>query len=390
MVNSSESCSLSEQGTDEDGYHIARRLDRRWRAVAGDAVSQGRLASGLRTVAARWSPTRRGVMKAWVTRDAPGSLELTERPLPALAPDDVLVRVEACAVCRTDLHVIDHELAVHLPHVIPGHQVVGVVEDTGPSVRQIHRGDRVGIAWLRRTCGTCRWCREGRENLCPNSQYTGWDAHGGFAEYTTAPEAYTYVLSTASDPVMSAPLLCAGIIGYRALSRALLPPGGRLGIYGFGSSGHITARIAAAAGAQLFVMTRGEANRDLARRSGAAFVGGATDAPPATLDAAIVFAPAGPLALCALEATDRGGTVVLAGIHMSDIPAMDYSRYVFYERDLRTVTANTRADGDALLRLAHALDVAPVVTRYPFDQARTALDALRSGAASGSLVLVMD
>lgn len=326
-------------------------------------------------------------MRAWVTGSTVGSLALRQVPVPRPGPDEVLVRVEACGVCRTDLHVVDRELPVHLPHVVPGHQVVGVVEETGPAVRHLRRGDRVGVAWLRRTCGACRWCREGQENLCPDSRYTGWDAHGGFAEHTTVPEAYAYRLRADRDPAEVAPLLCAGIIGYRALTRTGLRAGGRLGLYGYGSSAHLTARLAVACGAEVYVMTRGAANRDLARRTGARFAGAATDRPPEPVDAAIVFAPAGELVPLALQATERGGTVVLAGIHMSDLPAMSYTEHLFYERDLRTVTANTRADGAAFLRLARTLRIVPEVTRYPFDRTDEALADLRSGAASGSLVV---
>jgi propanol-preferring alcohol dehydrogenase len=326
-------------------------------------------------------------MRAWTTGDVAGAFRETERPIPTPTADEVLVRVEACGVCRTDLHVIDHELPPHRPRVIPGHQVVGTISSTGPSVLHLRPGDRVGIAWLRRTCGSCQWCRQGRENLCPSSQYTGWDADGGFAEYATVPEPFAYALPSSTTPAEIAPLLCAGIIGYRALSRANLPPGGRLGIYGFGSSAHITAKLAMAAGAEVYAMTRGEANRDLARSIGAVFVGGAASRPPVALDSAIVFAPAGELVPHALQATDRGGTVVLAGIHMTDIPAMEYQSNLFNERDLRSVTANTRADGAAFLRLATTLDLAPTITRYPLREAGAAVHALRSGHTSGSLVL---
>lgn len=329
-------------------------------------------------------------VRAWVTGTAAGTLEVSERPLPVPAADELLVRVEACGVCRTDLHVIDRELPVHRPGVVPGHQVVGTVVGLGSGVQHARPGDRVGIAWLRRTCGACQWCRAGRENLCPTSEYTGWDADGGFAEYTTVPEAFAYPLPADTEAAAIAPLLCAGIIGYRALARANLPPGGRLGIYGFGSSAHLTAELAMAAGAQIYAMTRGANNRELARRMGATFVGDAASTPPEPLDSAIVFAPAGELVPVALQATDRGGTVVLAGIHMSDIPSMDYAKNLFDERDLRTVTANTRADGTAFLRLARTLRLAPTVTRYPFAETAVALDALRSGAASGSLVITID
>lgn len=326
-------------------------------------------------------------MMAWSTTGRAGELTLNSVPVPRPGQGEILVHVEACGVCRTDLHIIDRELPVHHPGVIPGHQVVGTVEGAAAGVTQLGPGQRVGVAWLHHTCGACRWCREGRENLCPASRYTGWDVDGGFAEYLTVPEAFAYPLPDTTEPATTAPLLCAGIIGYRALARAQLPAGGRLGIYGFGSSAHLTARLAIAQGAEVFAMTRGEENRDLARRIGAIFVGDATAAPPTPLDAAIVFAPAGELVPIALRATSPGGTVVLAGIHMTDIPAMSYGETLFHERDLRTVEANTRADGAAYLRLAHALHLSPSLTRYPFAQTAIAIDALRAGSASGSLVI---
>ncbi|AUN43170.1 zinc-dependent alcohol dehydrogenase family protein [Tsukamurella tyrosinosolvens] len=329
-------------------------------------------------------------MQAWVSTAVVGALELAERPVPELAADEALVEVEACGVCRTDLHVIDKELTTHRPGVIPGHQVVGIVCRVGAGVHRLKPGDRVGVAWLRRTCGTCRWCREGRENLCSSSRYTGWDADGGFARFTTVPECFAYLLPADADPVQIAPLLCAGIIGYRALRRANLPPGGRLGVYGFGSSAHITAQLAMAAGAEVYAMTRGKTNRELAGRLGVSFVGDEAAAPPVALDSAIVFAPAGELVPVALQATERGGTVVLAGIHMSDIPGMGYEQNLFHERDLRTVTANTRADGAAFFRLARALRLSPSVTRYPFTRTGDAIRDLRAGAASGSLVITAE
>lgn len=327
-------------------------------------------------------------MRAWAATGI-GRLEFVERPVPVPADDEVVLRVTACGVCRTDLHVVDQELPVHKAAVVPGHQVVGTVIEAGRAVRRAKVGDVVGVAWLRRTCGVCRWCRDGRENLCPESTYTGWDADGGFAEFTSVPEAFGYVLPGTVDPMATAPLLCAGIIGYRALTRAALPPGGRLGIYGFGSSAHVTAQLAMASGAEVYAMTRGESNRQLARRLGVAFVGEETAAPPVALDSAIVFAPAGELVPVALQATTAGGTVVLAGIHMSDIPEMSYERTLFHERDLRTVTANTRADGEAFLRLAHALRLAPSTTSYPFARTAEALSDLRGGHSSGSLVIGM-
>ncbi|MEI5583715.1 MULTISPECIES: zinc-dependent alcohol dehydrogenase family protein [unclassified Agromyces] len=328
-------------------------------------------------------------MEGWTTV-GDGDLTASALPEPEPAGDELVVEVIACGVCRTDLHVIDGELAPHRSPVVPGHQVVGRIVGLGPRVRRSREGDLVGIAWLRSTCGSCRWCRWGRENLCPDATFTGWDADGGYAGLATVPESFAYPLPRDADPAGIAPLLCAGIIGYRALRRANLPPGGRLGIYGFGSSAHLTARLAMAEGARVSAMTRGEGNRALARELGAEFVGGEVAEPPEPLDAAIVFAPAGGLVPAALHATARGGTVVLAGIHMTDIPAMTYPEHLFLERDLRSVTANTRADGDEFLRLAVALDLRPTATPYPFARAPEAVGDLRAGRASGSLVLVRD
>lgn len=315
---------------------------------------------------------------------------MVETSAPDPGPEEVIVQVIACGICRTDLHVIDREIPVHRPRVTPGHQAVGRVTRVGPEVEDLSIGDLVGVAWLRRTCGTCDWCRSGAENLCPRSEYTGWDADGGFAEVLAAPAAFVYRLPTDADPIATAPLLCAGIIGFRALSRANLPPGGRLGLYGFGSSAHLVAQIAIAAGAGVSVMTRGEQNRALARRLGAGFVGEEASTPPQPLDSAIVFAPAGRLVPVALAATRSGGTVVLAGIEMSDIPSMSYEACLFRERDLRTVTANTRDDGRRLLDVAANLGVNPTVSTIPFSELDSAIDEIRAGRASGSLVLLVD
>ena len=328
-------------------------------------------------------------MRAWAAGATTGTIKQLERPTPVPGDDEVLVAVVVCGICRTDLHVIDHDIPVHLPGVVPGHQVIGRVIEAGRDVSTLHQGDLVGIAWLRRTCGVCEWCRSGAENLCPRSEYTGWDADGGFAEYATVPEAYAYRLPADIDPYETAPLLCAGIIGFRALRRANLPPGGVLGIYGFGSSAHITAQLAMAGGARVFAMTRGEKNRALAAEVGVDFVGEAAERPPEPLDSAIIFAPAGELVPVALAATKAGGTVALAGIHMSDIPQMDYSATLFHERDLRTVTANTRDDGIRFLEIARNLHLSPTVTRVPFDGLDDALAGLRDGATSGSLVLTV-
>jgi propanol-preferring alcohol dehydrogenase len=330
-------------------------------------------------------------MRAWVV-EAPGPigsgpLRLVERPVPDPAPDEVLVRVACCGVCRTDLHLAEGDLPPRRPRVTPGHQAVGEVVRVGDAVTGTAQGDRVGVAWLRRTCGACRWCRRGAENLCPTPSFTGWDADGGFAEYVVAPAAFTYPLPADVPAESLAPLLCAGIIGYRALQRAALPPGGRLGLYGFGSSAHLTAQLALAQGAELYVVTRDEGGRRLASELGATWTGESEARPPVPLDSAIVFAPAGELVPRALEALGRGGTVAVAGIHLSDIPPLVYDRHLFLEKDLRSVTANTRADGADFLRLAHRLGVTAHVVVYPFEELDRALTDVATGRSTGSAVL---
>ncbi|WP_344232891.1 zinc-binding alcohol dehydrogenase family protein [Kribbella hippodromi] len=439
-------------------------------------------------------------MQAWVV-ERPGPIDgaplrKVRRPVPEPGPGEVLVEVEGCGICRTDLHLCEGDLPPKHPGVIPGHQAVGTVvsrgratnhstttdrttnsttnhsaaanadgtdtrdstasgdhstttanrtaigdsaaitdrtavagraasgySTSGYSGRGDHSGsadhtasagsgdrtgssgsggcsvsadrdgagrfgvgDRVGIAWLRGTCGVCEFCRRGVENLCARSAYTGWDADGGFAEYAVVPEDFAYALPTDRPAIELAPFLCAGIIGYRSLLRANLPPGGRLGIYGFGSSAHLTAQLATAQGAELFVMTRGEQNRVLARALGAVFVGETADRPPVPLDSAIVFAPAGDVVPYALEAVRPGGTVAVAGIHLSDVPALNYERHLFHERDLRSVTSNTRRDGEELFRLIERLDVSAHTTAVPFGAVDRALADVAHGRASGSLV----
>ncbi|RYU11508.1 zinc-dependent alcohol dehydrogenase family protein [Nocardioides iriomotensis] len=330
-------------------------------------------------------------MRAWIVESpgpiASGPLRLVERPVPEPARDEILVRVVCCGVCRTDLHLAEGDLPPRRPGVTPGHQAVGEVVRAGEDVGDLAPGDRVGIAWLRRTCGACRWCRRGAENLCPTPSFTGWDADGGFAEYAVAPAAFTYRLPTDVPAESLAPLLCAGIIGYRALRRAALPPGGRLGLYGFGSSAHLTAQLALAQGAELYVVTRDEGGRRLASELGAVWTGAADARPPVPLDSAIIFAPAGELVPSALEAIGRGGTVAVAGIHLSDVPSLVYDRHLFLEKDLRSVTANTRADGADFLRLAHRLGVSAHVVGYPFEELDGALVDVATGRATGSAVL---
>ena len=310
-----------------------------------------------------------------------------DREVPRPGPGELLLRVLACGVCRTDLHVAEGDLPVHLPGVTPGHEIVGEVVSTGDSAR--HRpGDRVGVAWLRQTCGVCRFCRRGAENLCPDSRYTGWDAHGGYAEYAIAPDAYVYDLPAGRTDQELAPLLCAGIIGYRALRRAELPPGGRLGIWGFGGSAHLAAQVAMAAGASVYVFTRAPAARTLALDLGATWAGDSFDQAPDPLDSAIIFAPAGELVPAALERLDRGGTLAVAGIHLSDIPALDYQRHLFQERQVRSVTSNTRADGEEFLRLTARLPIAITTHPYPLSAADQALSDLAADRYTGAAVLI--
>ncbi|WP_169987774.1 zinc-binding alcohol dehydrogenase family protein [Microbispora sp. H10836] len=333
-------------------------------------------------------------MDAWVVaRPGPVATRPLERavlPDPVPGPGELLVRVEACAVCRTDLHLAEGDLPPRRPRTVPGHEVVGRVAGLGPDTAGPPVGTRVGVAWLRSTCGRCHYCLRGAENLCPASAYTGWDADGGYAELLTAPAAYVYPLSEDTPAETLAPLLCAGIIGYRALVRADLPPGGRLGIYGFGASAHLTAQIAIAEGATVHVMTRSAAARELALRLGAASAAGSADPPPEPLDAAILFAPVGDLVPVALGALDRGGTLAVAGIHLTDIPVLNYQRHLFQERTLRSVTANTRADGREFLRLAARHHPRVTTTPYAFDAADRALADLAADRVEGAAVLLMD
>lgn len=329
-------------------------------------------------------------MRAWAVSGrgpAEGRLVEVSREVPLPGRDEVLVRVLACGVCRTDLHLADGDLEPRAALRVPGHEVVGEVVARGAAVRRLSVGQRVGIAWLRRTCGACGACRTGRENLCPDAQFTGWDADGGFAGYATVGEAWAYVLEPDADPVLTAPLLCSGIIGYRALRRAQVPPGGRLGIYGFGASAHLTAQIAVAQGVEVHVLTREEPARQLALELGAASAGPAYGRPPVALDAAILFAPVGTLVPVALAALADGGTLAVAGIHLTDIPSLDYQAHLFRERTLTSVTANTRRDGEELLRLASAMHLRPRVTSYTFGDADAALDDLARGEVRGAAVL---
>jgi propanol-preferring alcohol dehydrogenase len=299
----------------------------------------------------------------------------------------VLVAVEVCGVCRTDLHVAEGDLATRRAHVIPGHEVVGRVAGRGAGAARFREGDRVGVAWLHRACGACRFCKRGAENLCLAPRFTGWDADGGYAEYTVAPEDFVYALPERADARSLAPLLCAGIIGWRAYVRSSVAPGQRLGLYGFGGSAHIVLQIARHFGNEVYVVSRGERHQALARELGAHWVGDADAAPPVPLDAAILFAPAGAIVPAALSALDRGGVLAVAGIHLSEIPPLDYPAHLFQERELRSVTANTRADGRRLLELAEEIPLVTHTVPYPLARAGDALVDLKQDRLRGAAVL---
>ncbi len=295
--------------------------------------------------------------------------------------------VSTCGVCRTDLHVCEGDLPVHRSNVVPGHEIVGYVDALGPGSARFAVGDRVGIAWLAGTCGRCQFCRRGDENLCVRASFTGWDHDGGYAEASLVDERYGYRIPDGLSDDQAAPLLCAGIIGYRALRRTGLRPGGRLGIYGFGGSAHLTAQVALHEGAELHVMTRSEDARRLALDLGAASVGPAEATPPVPLDAAILFAPAGEIVPAALAALDRGGVLVIAGIHLTDIPPLRYQDHLFNEREIRSVTANTRRDGEEFLRVATRMGVVATTTPYPLEHADRALADLAGDRLTGAAVL---
>jgi alcohol dehydrogenase, propanol-preferring len=316
-------------------------------------------------------------------------LRLCNRPRPVPGPDQVLVNIHVCGVCRTDLHVIEGELPDTVLPLIPGHQAVGTVTQVGSAVTELKEGDRVGIAWLQRTCGQCEFCTSGRENLCLKATFTGYQTDGGYAEYAVVPARFAYPIPSIFSDEEAAPLLCAGIIGYRALRLSGIQPGQRLGLYGFGASAHIAIQIARHWGCQVYVSSLKPEHQKLAKQLGAVWVGGASEMPPEKLHGSIIFAPAGELVPPALRALERGGTLALAGIHMSPIPSLDYDRDVFGERVIRSVTANTRQDGIDLLREAAAIPIKPHTVRFPLEEANRALQELKAGTFQGAAVLTM-
>lgn len=314
-------------------------------------------------------------------------LELKDIPVPEVGPGDILVRVRCCGVCHTDLHVVSGELAGRPLPLVPGHEVVGTVERAGEGAGRFRIGQRVGAAWLRSACGTCRFCRNGRENLCEDARFNGYDANGGYADFMALPEKYAYAIPDRFGDAEASPLLCAGIVGYRALALSGIEPGGTLGMYGFGGSAHIGLQIAKHRGARVFVFTRSEEHRALARELGADWAGTAKDDPPAKLTNAIIFAPVGSLYLDALRVMDRGGTVVSAGIHMSPIPEMDYDRYLYHERRMLSVANATRKDGEELLAVAAEVSVKTTVSTFPLEAANDVLRLLKAGRINGAAVL---
>ncbi len=315
-------------------------------------------------------------------------LELVDLPTPTPGPGEIRLRVEACGICRTDLHIIEGDLPLPKLPLVPGHQIVGLVDQVGKGVTRFQKGDRLGVPWLFSTCGRCAFCQRGQENLCDEGRFTGYHVDGGYAEFVVAPEAFAHLLPSRFGPTQVAPLLCAGVIGFRALRQSNIEPGQRLGLYGFGGSAHIAIQIAVHWGCEVFVFTRSEAHRALARDLGAHWTGSAKDDPPAKLDSAVVFAPAGALVLEALRVLAKGGTVALAGITMSPIPELDYS-LIYPERTVLSVANSTRQDVVDLLKLAADIPIRPEVQTFPLEEANHALQLLKRSQFRGAGVLTI-
>ena len=310
-----------------------------------------------------------------------------ELPVPEPGPHELLIRIKTCGVCRTDLHVCEGDLPPRMPRVVPGHEVVGAVERRGAACTRHEIGARVGIAWLRETCGKCIYCQRGRENLCPNARFTGYDYDGGYSEWAVVDEKFAYALPDQLGDDEVAPLLCAGIIGYRAIKRADIKPGSTVGLYGFGGSAHLAIQVLRHWQCRVFVMSRGGPHRDLAANLGAEWIGNAEDSPPAPLDAAILFAPAGNLVQPAMAALDRGGILAVAGIYLSQIPPLDYEKHLFYEKELRSVTANTRQDAEEFLKIAGEIPIRSRTVSFGLEEANVALQMLKHDEIKGAAVL---
>jgi propanol-preferring alcohol dehydrogenase len=310
-----------------------------------------------------------------------------DAPVPIPRDGEILVRIHTCGVCRTDLHVSEGDLPQKHRWIVPGHEIVGTVERRGLGASRFAQGARVGIAWLRNTCGKCVYCQRERENLCPNARFTGWDHDGGYAEYAVVREDFAYAIPDTIGDEEAAPLMCAGIIGFRAIRRAAIQPGSTVGLYGFGGSAHIALQVLKHWQCRVFVMSRGGVHRDLAERLGADWIGGADERAPASLDAAILFAPAGNLVLPAMEALDRGGILAIAGIYLSPVPELDYEKHLFYEREIRSVTANTRADAEEFLKVAGEVPVRTHTVAFGLSEANVALKMLKHDEIQGAGVL---
>jgi alcohol dehydrogenase, propanol-preferring len=300
---------------------------------------------------------------------------------------EILVRVQTCGVCRTDLHIAEGDLPPRHPRIVPGHEIVGMVERCGADAGRFTPGTRIGVAWLRETCGTCTHCRRERENLCPNARFTGYDHDGGYAEAVVVREDFAYPIPASIGDEQAAPLLCAGIIGFRAIKRADVRPDSTVGLYGFGGSAHIAIQVLKYWGCRVYVMSRGGRHQELAEALGADWVGSAAASPPTRLDAAIMFAPAGELVPAALAALDRGGILAIAGIYLTPVPALDYERHLFYERELRSVTANTRADAEEFLKMAGQIPIRTHTTGVALAEANRALNMLKHDELKGAAVL---
>ena len=314
-------------------------------------------------------------------------LELVELPSPEPGPEDILLRIKVCGVCHTDLHTVEGELPdVKLP-IIPGHQVVGVVEKQGKDASRFKKGERVGVAWLYSSCSQCGYCSREKENLCESARFTGYHVNGGYAEYIVVPEKFAYSIPVVFSDEEASPLLCAGIIGYRALRLSGIKPGQRLGLYGFGASAHVAIQVAVYWGCEVYVFTRSEEHCKLAENLGAVWTGTSKDDSPTKMDSSIIFAPAGELVLDALKVLDKGGTVALAGIYMTPIPEMDYVEYLYHERTLRSVANATRRDGEELLKIAAEIPIKTTIQTFPLEEANKALRSLKDGKINGAAVL---
>jgi len=314
-------------------------------------------------------------------------LKLVEIPIPEPGHFDIRVRIKVCGICHTDLHEIEGELPLVKKPIVPGHQIVGVVEKIGERVTRFKQGDRVGMAWLYSTCRKCLFCKSDRENLCPDAQFTGYHVNGGYTQYTIVSEDFAYSIPKVFNDREASPLLCAGIIGFRALRQSVIKPNQRLGLYGFGASAHIAIQVAVFWRCKVYVFTRSKEHQKLAMKLGAVWTGDATDKPPEKQDSAVIFAPAGKIVPNALANLEKGGTLALAGIYMTAIPELDYTKHLYYEKTLRSVTASTRKDGEDLLDIAAQIPIRPKTTLFPLKDANRVLKLLKDRKINGAGVL---